>query len=232
MADEWKSQPTQGHWLEFDPKIRGSMQHEFGGDHRISGADCPTCRKRLLRLLSLDTRDAALGFASSIPFLHLFYCWTCSIPFGVFSYRIERDGSIAILSYEKDYEGAFGPEGPYEDYPEVFPKHSVSLRQLTSTEQDFLKKKGDEDVEIPEEFSYLDDTPHQVGGQPFIFSPQWPITCPSCSSDAPFLAAISDNASGNGFPKGYTSFTGNLGVQVIFHFCTTCSVVSAYHSVD
>jgi hypothetical protein len=60
------------------------------------------------------------------------------------------------------------------------------------------------------------------------------ISCPVCSTEMPLLAAICDDATGND-PFGVeveNSFVGNGGVQMIFHLCRECSVVSAYHSCD
>jgi len=213
MSDEWKADPLQGYWLEFSGEVQDHL-HQFCGENRIPGAVCPACNKPLLRLLSLDTRDIRLNLANMrFPFLHLLYCWTCSIPYGLFVYRIHDEGRIELISYEKNYEGAFGAEGPYDDYPDVFAGQQVGLIPV-----------------LPE--SDPDDLRHQVGGEPMIYNPAAPIQCSSCSSEMPFLAAICDDASGDGFLPGHASFVGNPGVQMVFHFCRNCSMVSAYHSVD
>jgi hypothetical protein len=213
MNGGWKADPPQGYWLEFDAEIQ-NLSHQFCGENQISGAACPVCDKPLLRLLSLDTKDARLNLVNArFPFLHLLYCWTCSIPFGPFVYRIHDDGRIELISYEKDYEYAFGAEGPYDNYPGVFPGRKVGLTPVLSG-------------------SDPDDIRHQIGGEPVIANPEFPIQCPSCSSEIPFLAAICDDASGDGFDPGHLSLAGTPGVQMVFHFCRKCCVVSAYHSMD
>ncbi len=233
MSTARSTDPSQGYWLEFDGAGVGP-KHQFAGVHQIPGSECPACHKPLMRLLSLDSTDKRLNLSPFVaPCVHLLYCWTCSIPYGDFCYELMQDGGVNVLSYKTDDPGAFGPEGPDDNYPSVFPGHSVTLKPLTKAEQDVIRgKQNDEDFDVPEEFSYLDDPRHQIGGEPLIINPQFPLECPKCSSEMPFLAAICDNAGGNGFPDGYVSFTGNLGVQMVFHLCRNCAVVCAYHSVD
>ena len=57
---------------------------------------------------------------SKTQVIHLLYCWTCSIPFGVFRYRLMEDSSVQILEVPPAYEYAFGAEGPYEGYTGTF----------------------------------------------------------------------------------------------------------------
>jgi hypothetical protein len=167
--------------------------------------------------------------------VHLLYCWTCSIPFGDFSYRVEADGSISLLQVPaRQPESEFGLSGPYDGYIGVFPHRYVALRPLTVDEQNKLavRLSGNFDDDSEDEYD-LYSARHQVGGQPFIDNPT-SISCPVCSKEIPLLAAICDDATGNdpfGIKPEY-SFAGNGGVQIVFHFCRVCSVISAYHSCD
>ena len=220
--------PEWGYWLDFSP-APDAIQHDFCGSHNILGANCPNCSKPLLRILSLLTADPALRpELSKTPVIHLLYCWTCSIPYGTFSYRIRRDGAVELLKLPPTNEYAFGPDGPYDEYTGVFPIKRVGLVALTKEEQR-KQQKAQFDVDLA-----LDLFPqkHQIGGFPVILNSQ-EVVCPVCSNAAPLFAAICDDASGNqpGDVQSSQSFTGNMNVQMVFHYCRGCSVVSAYHSV-
>jgi hypothetical protein len=222
--------PGWGHKLNFSPS-ETEVLHDFCGSHSISGADCPNCSKPLLRLLSLHAADEALNLDRvRHPIVHLLYCWTCSIPYGEFSYQVNADGSIKILEVPpRQPASEFGPDGPYDGYTGRFPARQVSLQPVSETEQQKLVARQAEGADDDDDV--YDN--HQVGGYPFIFNP-CKAYCPLCSKEMPLLAAISDNATGGeGFsddPKD--SFAGNSGVQMVFLFCRACSVVSAYHSCD
>ena len=221
-ADEMiESLPEQGYALEFE----SSGRHEFAGAHQVAGAQCPRCAKPFLRLASLDAKDAAIEVEpAKIPAVHLLYCWTCSVPFGRFSYRINPDGSVEIVEFPEPYPYEFGAAGPYAGYTGEYPLQRVSLVPLTqdATEQ----PADDEDGELPWQ-------PHQVGGSPRIANPE-AVVCPSCSEEAPFFALIADAATGNDMERDVETktFTGNPGTQMIFHLCRGCAVVTAYHSND
>ena len=146
--------------------------------------------------------------------MHLLYCWTCVIPFGVFSYRIRREGAVEIVGTPKPpaFVQPFGAAGPYEGYVGEFPARRVSLAPL----QDALN---------------FEDPIHQVGGQPMIYNPDL-MQCPECAEPMPLLAALCNDTTGHD-PFGVKekdSFAGNGSVQMIFHLCRSCCIVSAYHS--
>lgn len=222
--------PTQGYLFDF--RGRDSFLHQFCGEHSIPGADCPNCRKPLLRLLSLDTRDSRLMLGRQpFPFLHLFYCWTCEIAFDFFVYRIGKSGEIEKLYFGR---GPGRGDWPYPDYPVAFPPRKVHLKPLSRRHQDMLRvfnaaamlaPVGDEDELI--------DPRHQVGGEPHSILPFSRMLCQICSQPMPLLATICDNAGGPCAHAGYAdhlSFTHNAEIQVMFHFCRPCGVVGAYHT--
>jgi len=225
------SNPEHGYVLNFSPDANG-VQHQFCGTHEIRGAACPNCNKPLLRILSLNAKDRVLNLdESKTPFVHLLYCWTCSIPYGDFSYRVNSDGSIEMLQIpERQPDSEFGLEGPYDGYTGLYPAQRVTLEPMKGVDDAKLavaRKEGEYDS---------DDPRHQIGGSPFIENPQTPA-CPICSKEIPLLAAICDDATGNDpwnreNHEEANTFAGNGGVQMVFHFCRDCSVVSAYHSVD
>ncbi len=187
-----------------------------------------------MRLLSLHAKDVRLNFdVVRHPVVHLLYCWTCSVPFGEFSYRVGGDGTIELLQVApRQPTMEFGSEGPYDGYTGVFPYRQVGLQQQTADEQRMLTARQSDDSDGDDD-DELFSPRHQVGGYPLIYNPG-KVFCPVCSVEMPLLAAICDDATGND-PFGVEpehSFAGNGGVQMLFHFCRGCSVVSAYHSCD
>lgn len=229
-SSQSKGNPEWGYKLEFSPS-RSEVLHDFCGQHNISGADCPNCNKPLLRLLSLYAQDRILNFDDARhPIVHLLYCWTCSIPYGEFSYRIGFDGSVKILQVPpRKPDSEFGPDGPYDGYAGIFRHYHVALQPLSETAQHRLEARQAADADENDD-AYFG---HQVGGYPFIYNPTKAF-CPKCSKEMPVLAAICDKAAGNEDinAEQNETFTGNSGVQMVFLFCRDCSVVTAYHSCD
>jgi hypothetical protein len=228
--EQSEGNPEWGYKLNFSP-TSSEVFHDFCGQHEIDGAVCPNCDKPLLRLLSLYSKDPVLNLDHNRhPSVHLLYCWTCSIPYGEFSYEVNRDGSVKILEIPpRQPESEFGPEGLYDGDTGLFPARRVALQPLSDAQQQELKARQVEDA--PDDIdAYFG---HQIGGYPFIYNPSKAF-CPKCSKEMPGLAAISDCAAGNNdfSDEPGETFTGNSGVQMVFHFCRDCSVVSAYHSCD
>lgn len=217
------SNPEHGYLLNFSPEPNNVL-HEFCGTHEIRGAVCPNCNKPLLRILSLNAKDRVLNLnEAKTPSVHLLYCWTCSVPFGVFSYRVNSDESIEILHIpERQPESEFGMEGPYDGYTGKYPTRKVSLEAINeASDANWAAARKESEPR------------HQIGGSPFIENPQTPA-CPICSDEMPLLATICDDAAGNDpwNRQESSTFVGNGGVQMLFHFCRECSVVTAYHCVD
>jgi hypothetical protein len=232
MEEVLECKPRLGYWLNFTPE-GDEVQHRFGGTPEFAGAGCPRCQRPLLRLLSLDTRDQALELKSpEVPYLHLLYCWTCSIPFGPFSYRLSLDGSVDLLEVpERIVELEHGLEGPYDGYTGVFPLQHVSLvpqsaKQRTVLERHWKSHSDDTD-------SVLFEPRHQVGGHPFIYNRE-ERSCVECHGRMPLLATICNDAAGNNpwRQDSMNTFTDNGGVQMMFFFCENCYVISAAHSCD
>lgn len=226
----WQCAPERGYLLTF-PEAPALGPHRMAGTNSIRGAGCPNCNKPLLRVLTLDTKQLPFQLTPNPPpFLHLLYCWTCAIPYGPLVYRLDTDAGIELLDYMKECEGAFGPEGPYDGYTGKFREVHVGLQGLTDEQEELalLQRAGEYRPGGPN----LDDTLHQVGGFPMIYNEQEP-DCPLCGNCAPFLATIADNAEGQGIQEDQKkTFTGNCGVQMVFHYCAPCRVVTAYHSCD
>ena len=233
---EYNSQPDgnpkHGYVLNFSPE-GDAVKHEFCGTHQIRGAVCPNCNKPLLRILSLNANDNVLDLnAAKTPVVPLLYCWTCSIPYGEFSYKISPDGSIEIAQIpERQPDSEFGPEGPYDGYTGNYPLRRISLEPMADDDDaklDQARKEEEDDSD-----SDLFEPRHQIGGSPFIYNPQT-LTCPSCSKEMPVLAAICNDATGNNPWESEDSrtFAGNGGVQMVFQLCRDCAIISAYHSCD
>jgi hypothetical protein len=101
----------------------------------------------------------------------------------------------------------------------VFPAKNVGLRPVTAEEEQRAREAASDPV-------------HQVGGYAMIYNPG-PVECTECGEHSPFFATIADSAVGQKSERDEKkTFTGNCGVQMVFHFCTACSVIAAYHSVD
>jgi hypothetical protein len=226
--------PEWGYSFNFSPGPR-EILHEFAGDNDIEGALCPHCQTPLTRLLSLDSEDQVLRLdPSRLPVVHLLYCWTCSIPFGEFCYRINDDGSIHILRLPPRLpKSEHGLKGPYDGYTGVFPRRKISLHFLDAKAQGQLRRWWQGTDPDTDNLGKLAEPRHQLGGFPFIYNPV-KTECPECKQDMPLFAAICNDATGNN-PWNTASgdtFVDNGGVQMIFHLCRTCSIVSAYHSCD
>jgi hypothetical protein len=226
--------PTHGYSLDFDPPP-GAHQHDFCGSHNITGAVCPYCEKPLLRMMSLSSADPVLNFpTSNASHVHLLFCQTCSIPFGEFSYKINPDGSVALLKVpERNEDMEFGMAGPYDGYTGNFRLHKVSLVALDNALQSRMETRFNQETEDEDDLEDPLAPMHQVGGFPFIYNP-YKMTCPSCKKEMPLLATICNDVAGNNPWRGdeLNTFVGNGGVQTVFHYCRDCSVVSVYQSCD
>jgi hypothetical protein len=227
-----KGNPEAGYWLNFSPKPTDIL-HDFCGTHDIAGAIYPNCNKPLMRVLSLYAEDGRLAFDPvRHPVVHLLYCWTCSLPFGQFSYKVAGNGSVELLHVPpRQPKLEFGMEGPYDGFQGIFPHRHVALQPMTADEQKTLQARVLSDSEDDDEDLFAPR--HQLGGYPFIYNPSKTF-CPVCSKEMPVLAAICDSTIGNDAfgVEAENSFTGNGGVQMLFQFCRDCSVVSAYQSCD
>jgi hypothetical protein len=226
--------PEWGYWLDFSP-APDAIQHDFCGSHNISGANCPNCSKPLLRILSLLTADPALRpELSKTPVIHLLYCWTCSIPYDLFSYKLNLDGSVELIEVPSPQTDVvdFGPGGPYDGYTGAFQLQRICLQPQSANEYAQLRKSwaGDSD----ETEGALFEPRHQIGGYPFIYNPQ-KRHCPKCAGEMRMLASICNDATGNNAWRRdipTNTFVDNGGVQMFFLFCPTCAIVSAAHSCD
>lgn len=222
--------PEQGHWIRFCGQDEADpFEHAFCGAHNIPGAECPNCRTPLLRLLTLDLADARLQLASlSCPKLHLLYCWTCNEQAFPYVYSFDSDGGVSVI--QAGLRGR-ARNFPYSDYPEYFPAQPIRLVPLTREDQDVLTRIGcdprsDESFILQERYPELATPHHQVGGRPYLIQDFWMDTCPQCSAPTPMLAAISDDTGGE------HEFTDNPFVQVVFHLCTACQIVSVKNICD
>ncbi len=222
------SVPPQGYFLEITDSS-GPFDHSLGGTHKLRKADCPTCKRPFLLMMSLDVRDPKLGL--QLPgqqALPLLYCWSCGPNM---DYQIQSDGRVKLI--DPDEDGWAGSCFPYEPYPKSFPRKSLRLEPVPSGIQDMIRKhnagKLDDRGQVPEEWSRHLAPRHQVGGEAYFVQRNcveggW--ECASCGKDAPFLASVADEA-GDG-----RRFHKNSFLQVVFHYCQDCRVVNAYHECD
>jgi hypothetical protein len=230
--DQPFGEPEWGYWLNFNDH-GDQVLHDFCGEHNIVGAFCPNCERPFTRLLSLTTNDTVLNLdPDRLAVVHLLYCWTCSIPFGDFCYRIRRDGAIDLLTLPpRQREAEHGLEGPYDGYTGVFPHRKVSLEFISDQAQSALRTWWHSTQGDIDKLGDLGEPRHQVGGYPFIYNPR-KTKCPECDQDMPLFAAVCNDAAGNDpwRTTAHETFVDNGAVQMIFHLCRKCSIVSAYHS--
>jgi hypothetical protein len=205
----------------------------FCGENTYKNADCPNCKKKLLKLLSINTNDEVFAIQNpKINEVSIFFCWTCKLSQGEFIYELIGNNDIKIHSYEKGDKNDEFPynDFPYEDYPLFFPKSYFDLVPLNSDEKELIVKlnKFDDDYfDLTESELYFKmNFPFcQLGGTPhYIQGPQHD-TCPICEEEMEFLATISD-------VNDKYAFSGNDCVQMIFKYCNKCSIVKSYHEVD
>lgn len=232
--DQPVGDPEWGYSLNFNPSPNEAL-HDFCGENDVAGGSCPNCARSLTKLLALHAKDPLLNLdRDRLSVVHLVYCWTCSIPFGEFSYKVEKDGSVTILSFPpRQPDAEHGLKGPYDGYTGIFPKIEISLKSIEAKDQMNLRQRwesNDREIDVPEGF---DEPRHQVGGFPFIYNPI-KTNCPECSRDMPLFVTICNDAHGNDpwRQPATETFVGNGGVQMVFHFCRKCSIVSAYSSSD
>lgn len=226
----WISQPSRGYWVSYLPEDKPNdpeYRHLFCGPHNVSGAWCAICQKPFLRYLSLDTSDPSLGLHNmAVCSLPLFYCWTCQS--GSLQYRLAGPNAIEIIYHDTD---GLALGFPYADYPDFFPEATVTLSDLTKEEQQVLR---DINADLRPNHDYwkgskpLGICRHQVGGEPYLvqLDTEYEMLCPGCGKHMPFLYAAGDDCLD---PRG---FVDNQFVQVIFHLCRACGIVSCFNQCD
>ncbi len=222
----------RGYYVEFgDPPGSEPFVHAFCGEHRIPGAVCETCRKPLLRFLSLDPRDPRLGLdAMRVKVLPLVFCWTCDKSSSL-TYRVTSEGNVEVLDPVRGTVEA--ADFPYENYPRCFPGKAIRLVPVPEEDQALIRRANrdelNDEIVIEGKYVALATPRHQVGGEPYLvqgFNRDLEILCSLCKEAIPILAAIGDQS---GSEQG---FVDNEFVQVLFHYCVPCGVVKAYNECD
>ena len=213
-------------WFDARPPT-SDMLHRFCGAHEASGAECPNCRRPLLRILEIDARDERLGLPVELGRLPLFFCWRCNLAQKPLQYRVLGAHSIELLDWG---EGGVEEDFPYEGYPEHFSEQGIELSPVGAEESALVQNLnlGRVDpwsLEASQRES-IHRPRHQIGGEPWLAQPWADLRCVSCGADLRFLAAVADEAPE---PRG---FTGNEGVQMLFRICERCRVIGAEQACD
>ncbi|MEI7577774.1 MAG: hypothetical protein WCK51_12850 [Armatimonadota bacterium] len=204
-------------------------RHVIGGKPSTPGAVCPNCELPFTRFFYLDVTDPNLGdHQTNLSGLELLYCWQCPVAQSEFSYQF---GEFKLL---KCATGPKEDDFPYEDYPRWFPEARVDFQpmpaQLAHQIEQYQDLSENEPDRINKFFTFSErdhvSTPrHQLGGTPFRFENSVP-TCPLCSRQMQFLMTVANSSTDP------PEFVGNDYVQVVYHLCVTCSVVTATHECD
>lgn len=203
--------------------------HIFCGKHEVQSAICPNCKKPLLRYLMLDLSDDILEFPKTdLSSLSFFFCWTCNIAQSFFFYKTIDMGEIKILSYEK---GGCSNDFPYIDYPLNFPESRALLKQIPNDIQNAISQVNSgkvDEYDFDKETRFFMRPKHQIGGEPYLVQGELTeeIICPECKQNMKLLASFGDDCNDT------RGFTGNTYVQVLYFFCSTCSVLCAYQQCD
>ncbi len=218
---------TQGFFLKY---AENKGPHQFCGEHRIPGADCPNCNKPLLRYASLDLEDPLLQtlktqYPQPTRWLHLLFCWNCPILAGIV-YKQHDDERIELLqyltaeTYSLDGPGTVYPyqDHPYENYPDHFPLAASSLEPLDPQFQALIHEfnTSDDPYSLDIEDLHCQNPQHQIGGEPMLIQDLNVPICPECMEPMQYLACFADEN------RHRSGFTENCGVQVIFSTCTAC----------
>jgi len=219
--------PTEGYFLDLESSA-SRYDHVFCGEHDITGAVCPNCKKPMLRMMSLDTRDPRLDLTDlGVPWAHLLFCWTCNLAQGETSYELCSDGGIRFLAFRG---GGVEDDFPYTDYPVAFPGKRFELdpvpEHVRSTLAAVHLGEVDEWEDLDESARSFCKPMHQIGGQPYFMQGAPSALCPTCSRPMAFLASVGDETlDGRGF-------TDNDSVQVLFLLCREDRVVLSYQECD
>ena len=219
------STPARGFSLQFTNRSR--FEHWFCGEHAIPGAQCPNCRKPLLRMLTLDTTDRRLGLqALALPQVHLLFCWTCHLARGETAYRLLPNGGIRFVQHRR---GGVSKTFPYRDYPRAFPGRRFTLAAVAPREARTLAALNTGEVStttLGRSVKHLAVPRHQIGGEPRFLQGTPRRTCPRCRHPMTFLASVGDDTLGG------SGFTGNAFVQVLFLLCERDRIVLSMQQCD
>lgn len=215
-----------GYFLE---PTSGAETHSVIGGFGPSSPVSPNSGRPLLQLAALDLIEMGLSPSDWVgPSIKLLYSWTCAISEGRFTYRCLEEG-IQLLEAQR---GDAYDDFPYPHYPDAFREVSVALVALTADEQNILRKinlsSGDEHFDLISAWPDLAIPRHQVGGEPLFLSKHAKsVFCPVCNQEMLFLASI-----GNKTFRDTLGFAGNDFVQVVYHVCPECRVLSARNFAD
>jgi len=217
--------PERGFTLRFTNRSR--FAHTFCGEHSIPGAQCPNCRKPLLRMLTLDTADRRLGLQGlAVPRLHLLFCWTCNLAQGEASYRLLADGGVRFVKHRR---GGVARDFPYPNHPRFFPGSRFVPEPVPAAESRILGKLNSGElrsIDLRKADRHLATPRHQIGGQPYFVQGPPSAECPRCNGPMTFLASIGDETLDG------AGFTGNSFVQVLFLLCEKDRIITTLQQCD
>ncbi|MFO1054681.1 MAG: hypothetical protein U1F36_20860 [Planctomycetota bacterium] len=214
---------ASGYFVELVAHPDEDFQHIFCGTNDTAGAECPNCRRPMLRQLLLDGRDRRLQLDRiGVERLPLLFCWTCPLSLGT-AYRVEPDGSVELLRFSRGEPAA---DFPYSEYPTQFPKAFARLDPVPHQigERVAAMNAGIESIDDPDDSTMIPR--HQLGGEPYFVQGRPFVRCSVCKRPAAILASIGDmTVDGRGF-------TGNAFVQTWFALCGPCRVVRSGQMCD
>jgi hypothetical protein len=243
--------PRRGYFAEVGKRRPSSrFEHSVGGKNDLPGAFCAPCKRPLLLMKSIDVRDSRLGLrlpqgrherVIRRPGKHLerdlfdiplLYCWSCG---SLLYYRLNPEGGVDVLNHSKEQMDVLMDAClPYFPYPTSFPKKHLRLVPISTKAQRTIHEDNAGVLEDDGSASSVQLRPylrprHQVGGEPHFEQKsclKGGRKCVLCRKDAPLLASVADETGSK------LTFHGGSYVQVIYHYCPHCQVVSGYHECD
>lgn len=248
--------PRQGYFVEFsDAPGSDGFRHTVGGKNELQGAVCLPCKRPLLLMMSLDTRDPRLEIkltqgrlemriseggeigAAAQPYtsrleertfhdVPLLYCWSCGDHL---DYRLNPAGGVDVLD-QSAFHNAPGLCLPYEPYPRSFPSKHIGLEAVPSHVQEIIRKQNagtlDKEARWTPGVREALSLRHQIGGEPWFLQRDCLEGDWKCSLCRGDMPFLASVADETGSKK---TFHHGAYVQVVFHYCAACQVVNAYH---
>jgi hypothetical protein len=213
---------------------QGPYAHAFGGCHAYNGAECPNCRKPLIRHLRLDTNDPLIPLAMSSTSLPLLYCMRCALCWENFAYQVVANDAIQIV---RAHLGERAWDEWYSELGDVFPERAARLHR-PPPEFSELTDKLNADIELTEAEEarwwelldrprrYAIDAVNQVGGRTFFIQRNPEPLCPLCGRQTFFLASLR-----NDLHTGIKVTPDGLAAQLLFYICPPCFLISVEHRI-
>ncbi len=166
----------------------------------------------------------------------LYYCWHCPIMSQRFSYQIGTNEKLfELLEYGKGAQG--DPYTSNDEYPREIQEINLQYFRISKKDQELQSLANEHDLStrafVGKHRNHikrhnLNIPNHQLGGIPLLLQgiPD-DINCPKCTQQMFFFVSI-----GNWYGLKFKWMCGNPFVQILYHICPQCGVVSCEGYTD